>query len=308
MRHARELGWLETSVGVLAPTDRTLISVTGDDAHEWLQGQITNQCEGATPGDSVYGFILTLKGRVMADAWAYFDEDGIWLEVPGESTAALIERLDRYIIMEDVDLEQGADLRLVVAQGPRSGEIAPESAWPSDRLGTGGHAWLVERTELDAEIESTTRRATEAGGGWVSEQAWRHACVVRGRPEFGVDFGDWTYPQETGLTRAAVSFGKGCYIGQETVVMLQNRGKAPKLLWRWAIDGAEPPGRRAPILREGAVVGEITSATSADAETRALGFLKRGHEEEVGGFEVEGRAARPIGPVAEAPGVNAAKT
>jgi folate-binding protein YgfZ len=306
MRYARELGWLETSVGVLAPTHRTVISVTGDDAHEWLQGQITNQCEGAKPGDSVYGFILTLKGRVMADAWAYFHETGIWLEVPGESTDALLERLDRYIIMEDVDLEHAADLRLLIAQGPKSGDIAGERAWPSDRLGTGGHAWLVDKAEIDAELESLTHRATEAGGGWVSDEAWHHASVVRGRPRFGLDFGDWTYPQETGLTGAAVSFGKGCYVGQETVVMLQNRGKAPKLLWRWAIDGAEPPGDKAPILKEGAVVGEITSATSVDAETRALGFRKRGHEDEVEGFEVQGRPARPVGPVSEGPGVSLA--
>ena len=131
--------------------------------------------------------------------------------------------------------------------------------------------------------------------------------MVRGRPEFGIDFGDFTYPQETGLTEPAVSFGKGCYIGQETVVMLQNRGKAPKLLWRWAIEGAEPPADKAPILKEGAVVGEITSAAAVDGETLALGFLKRGHEEEVEGFEVEGRPARPVGPVSGAPGVGAAR-
>ena len=67
MAHTNELAWLEQSVGVLALDDRTIISVAGDDARDWLQGQITNQLEHAQPGSSVYGFVLTLKGRIFAD-------------------------------------------------------------------------------------------------------------------------------------------------------------------------------------------------------------------------------------------------
>ena len=81
MQHVRELNWLRETVGVLCLDDRAIIAVSGDDAHEWLQGQISNQCEGAQPGDAVYGFVLTLKGRVLADVWALFHDDGIWLEV-----------------------------------------------------------------------------------------------------------------------------------------------------------------------------------------------------------------------------------
>ena len=301
MSHARELGWLEASVGVLAPSNRTVISVSGDDTHEWLQGQLSNQCEGLEQGESVYGFILTLKGRVMADAWAYVHDGGVWLEVPEPAVDALLERLDRYIIMEDVDLEHRPDLCVVLAQGPKCDEVASDG-WPSDRLGTGGRAWLVDRGELDAEVERATKRAASAGGGWVSPQAWRHAHVVRGRPMFGVDFGDWTYPQETGLTAAAVSFNKGCYVGQETVVMLENRGKAPKQLWRWRIEGADAPEPGAPILRDGVAVGEVTSAADGEDQAPALGFLKRGHEAERDGFSVAGRSATPLGPVAESPG------
>ncbi len=307
MSHARELDWLEKSVGVLSPTGRTLIWVSGDDAHEWLQGQITNECEGAGPGDSVYGFILTLKGRVMADAWAFFEDEGVWLDVPGGAVDALIERLDRYIIMEDVDLEHRPSTRILLAQGPRSAKVMSEG-WPCDRLGTGGRAWLVEKAELQAELERASARAVDAGGGRISEEAWRHAHVVRARPRFGVDFGDWTYPQETGLADSAVSFNKGCYIGQETVVMLQNRGKAPKTLWRWKVDDSEPPEPRTPITTGGTEVGYVTSATKADGAVQALGFLKRGHETEQEGFEIAGRSARLIEPVSEGPGVGGAQT
>ena len=300
MPHSRELAWLEGSVGVLAPSDRAVISITGDDAQEWLQGQITNQCEGSKPGDAVYGFVLTLKGRVMADVWAYFHDEGVWLETPDNDVEALLERLDRYIIMEDVDLEHRPNLRVLIAQGPKASAVS-DAGWPSDRLGTGGRAWLVERDELDAALEEARTRAVDAGGGWVSDQAWQHANVVRGRPRFGTDFGAWTYPQETGLTEVAVSFNKGCYVGQETVVMLQNRGKAPKVLWRWSIDAAKPPEPKAPIQRGAEVVGEITSAVRTDRDVRGLGFLKRGEEDAVEGLEVGGAAVTALGPVADKP-------
>ena len=67
MTHARELDWIQRSVGVLTLSDRAIISVSGDDAREWLQGQLTNQVEGVEAGDSTYAFVLSLKGRIMAD-------------------------------------------------------------------------------------------------------------------------------------------------------------------------------------------------------------------------------------------------
>lgn len=298
---ARELDWFRHTVGILAPSDRTVVSIRGDDAHEWLQGQLTNQTEGAQPGDSVYGFILTLKGRVLADAWAYFHEDGIWLEVPDASVEALVKRLERYIIMEDVDLEHVPDLRVLLAQGPKSEEVR-DGGWPSGRLGTGGRAWLLHRRELEEALDATTARAASLGGGRIGESAWRDAHVVVGRPRFGVDFGDWTYPQETGLTPVAVSFEKGCYIGQEAVVMLENRGKAPKLLYRWMIESPEAPESNTSIVADGATVGEVTSAVAGPEGVAALGFLKRNAKlADHPTFEIAGRPARALGPVSEAP-------
>ena len=303
MAHARELKWLQHSVGVLSLSDRAIISVSGDDALDWLQGQLTNQLEGVAPGDSVYGFVLTLKGRTLADVYALVRDDEVWLDVPVEQVAALIERFDRYIIMEDVDLEVREDLCVITAQGPDAKELS-EGGWPADRLGVGGRQWVVPRAELDSELERLTARSRDFEGGWVSGQAWHHAHVVRGRPRFGVDFGEWTYPQESGLNPIAVSFNKGCYIGQETVVMLENRGRAPKILWRWALEAHEPPDAKASIALAGAVVGEITSAAQDDDGVTALGFLKRGYEANASeGFTVEGARARAIGPVEESPGV-----
>jgi len=195
------------------------------------------------------------------------------------------------------------DWRVITAQGARAGEVA-EGGWPADRLGTGGRQWVVSESELESQLERWSARCRELEGGWVSEDAWNHAHVIRGRPRFGVDFGDWTYPQETGLNPVAVSFGKGCYIGQETVVMLENRGKAPKVLWRWTIESAEPPEAKASIEQGDVVVGEITSAVLGDASVSALGFVKRGFEPQgPDGFAVLGAPAHAVGPVETGPGV-----
>jgi len=303
MAHANELAWLEDSVGVLALDDRAIISVGGDDAREWLQGQITNQLEHVEIGSSVYGFVLTLKGRILADVYVLVREGELWLDVPAAQVDALLARLDRYIIMEDVDLEHQDGLHVVTAQGPRSNELRADG-WPADRLGCGGRQWVVTDAELESELRSLTARSQELGGGAVGNEAWAQAHVLRGRPRFGLDFGEWTYPQESGLNPLAVSFNKGCYIGQETVVMLENRGKAPKVLWRWAIEGSVAPSAKTPITVNGAVVGEVTSAAAGQNGVRALGFLKRGHESEGSeSFAIAGLAARALGPVETGPGV-----
>jgi folate-binding Fe-S cluster repair protein YgfZ len=280
MAYQRELDWLEHSVGVLALSDRAIISINGDDARAWLQGQITNQLEGLDPGDSSYAFVLSLKGRIMADVYALVREDEVWLDVPATQVDTLLERFDRYIIMEDVDLVHREDLHVITAQGPRADKVA-DGGWPADRVGVGGRQWVVPRAELGPELERFTARSSELDGGWISDQAWNHVHVVRGRPRFGIDFGDWTYPQESGLNPVA-----------------------PKVLWRWRIDGAEPPDGKTPIMMAGAVVGEITSAVRNSDGIWALGFLRRGHETKgPEGFAVGGAAARAVGPVMEGPGV-----
>ncbi|MEM7434880.1 MAG: hypothetical protein AAF436_06980 [Myxococcota bacterium] len=300
------LDWCTQSVAVRQLTDRAILEVTGDDAATWLQGQVTNQLEGAASGDAVYGFVLTLKGRVLADVWVLAHDDGFWLEVPAAQVEALIERLDRYIIMEDVDLAHRGDLRIIAGVGPVASQVRP-GGWPADRLGSGGRVWVLpEAAEADA-WEEATQAAASLQGGPATDDGWASAHIQLGRPRFGVDFGEDTYPQETGLTASAVSFNKGCYIGQETVVMLQNRGKAPKTLWRWTIDGDEAPEPGATITRGDAAAGTVTSLTRAGGQTAALGYLKRGHEPTSDGpWKVGGLPASLVGPVGEAPTAPAA--
>jgi folate-binding protein YgfZ len=308
MTRENELEWLTRTVAVIALDDRSIISVSGDDAGEWLQGQVTNQLEGVEAGSSLYAFVLSLKGRVLADVYVLVRDDDFWLDVPADSVDVLLERFDRYIIMEDLDLEHRKDLRVINALGPRSTEMG-DASWAVDRLGVGGRQWVVTSDDLETTLDLLRAKAEELGGGAASYEAIAQAAVLQGRPRFGVDFGDWTYPQETGLNPLAVSFKKGCYIGQETVVMLENRGKAPKVLWRWALERSDAPPAKSPILFDEAPVGELTSAAVGPDGVRALGFLKRGHESDgPAGFSVAGAAARALGSVESGPGVESAKS
>lgn len=293
-----QVGWLETHVGVRPLPDRAIIEVSGDDAASWLQGQITNQMEGIAPGESVYGFILSLKGRVMADAWVLAREADLWLDVPAAQVPSLLERLDRYIIMEDVDLTHREDLAVIAIVGPRTDELT-EEGWPADRLGVGGRLLVVPRTDPDA-TNRLLANAEALGGGLIDDEAWYRAHVLHDRPRFGVDFSDNTYPQETGLKHAAISFNKGCYIGQETVVMLENRGRAPKALWRWSVEATDLPSPGTAILKNDAKVGSVTSSVRVGAQVAALGFLKRGHDPEpADAWRVGDAPAVPERPIGE---------
>ncbi|MEM8610226.1 MAG: hypothetical protein AAGF92_24265 [Myxococcota bacterium] len=293
----QQVAWLEQTVGVRRLHDRAIVEVSGDDAATWLQGQLTNQLEGLEPGGSVYGFILSLKGRVMADVWVLARDTDFWLDVPASEVSALLERLDRYIIMEDVDLTHRDDVVIFTAQGPHASRLEAKR-WPSDLLGLGGTVSVFPTAEADTAWTTYLHEATELGGGEIGDEAWTRAFVKHGQPRFGSDFSDDTYPQETGLTDAAVSFNKGCYVGQETVVMLQNRGKAPKVLWQWAIDTTEAPARGTPITKDGANVGVVTSAVEDRGAVVALGFLKRGHDPgPASTWRIGDAAASPTRPV-----------
>lgn len=303
----REVAWLRETVGLRVLPEQAVVEVTGEDALEWLQGQVTNDLSALRAGDSIYGFVLTPKGRVLADAWVTDAGEAYRLVVPASQVAPLMERLERYLIMEDVELVPRETLRVVTLQGPRAREV--ESGWPADRLGSGGRDLWVEADELDTVVARLADQCALLEGGVVSEEAWSRAHVLAGVPRFGVDFGERTYPQETGLAQRAVSFSKGCYLGQETVMMLQSRGKAPKTLWRWRIERSEPTPRGTAIRSGDQVAGEITSAVAHGAETIALGFLKRGQSaSNPVGFAVEGAAARPLAPVEDGGEVGAEPT
>jgi folate-binding protein YgfZ len=275
-----EANWLEHGAGVRVLEDRVLVSVRGEDAHTWLNGQITNDIRSIATGQSIYALIVQLKGRVLADLHV-IDRGarGLAVLLPRKNASALLEQFEKYIIMEDVELSMDDATAIITVQGPRANEVVAGvelEVFPSDRLGQGGFDVLVSKSSESEALAMLIARAGAHGGGAVTEAGWELARLRAGRPTLFVDFGETTYPQEAGLKQTAVSFQKGCYLGQEIVCMLESRGQLTRRLVQ--LESESELGAGAKIQDDtGKEIGEITSALRDPASGRslALGYVKR---------------------------------
>jgi folate-binding protein YgfZ len=274
---------LSTSAGVRARDDLTLVHVRGDDRVSWLNGQITNDVREMTRGEGVYALAVTVRGKIMADVWALDRGDELALLLPESARAAVLESFERQIIMEDVELATDHALRVISVQGPRAAEVAREAgleAHRCDELGAGGVFVLLDAAARDDGLQRLLAAAERAGGREVEQSGFELARLRAGRARFGADFSDQNYPQEAGLKSLAVSFNKGCYLGQEVVCTLENRGRLSRSLVRLEADGAlELP--RGTELRDAQdhAIGHVTSS-AIDGErgvALALGYVKSAH-------------------------------
>lgn len=272
--------WLAERAGVYQTSDR-VVHVRGDDARSWLNGQISNDVRTLAGDEGRYAVTLTVKGRVVSDLWAVDEPPGMALILPEVALASALERFDKHIIMEDVELEPDPAIRVVTVQGPLAAEVV--SVLPPEvrrvacaRLGSSGFdCWLPQASE--GLRDALVRRAEELGGGAIDDAGWADAHVRLAVPRIAVDFGPESYPQEAGIGARALSFSKGCYLGQEVVYMLENRGQAARKLVQLA--SVSPLAAGAQVLDEsGKRVGEITSVATREADephTLALASVKR---------------------------------
>lgn len=268
--------WLSHTAGARA-LDDAVLCLRGEDARTWLSGQVTNDTRGMSADSAVYALVLDGRGKILADVWVLDVGDEVRLVVPRETTAELQKHFEKYIVMEDVELAV-ADEAVLTVQGPRSGEAIERAGLPGfacDRLGYGGRDVLVPAADRTRAHAALVAAAEALGGGEVDEAAWELARLRAGRPRFGADFGPANYPQEAGLKRIAVSFEKGCYLGQEVVCTLESRGQLSRHLVRIESDHELTAGLD--LRLEEQVVGQITSARRDPEAGRvvALGYVKR---------------------------------
>jgi len=273
--------FFDASVAVRPRDDLRLLLVRGEDARSWINGQVTNDVRATKAGDAVYALIITTKGKISADVWVLDRGDDFALALPASVYDTTRERLDGQIFMEDVELEE-SDATLVSVQGPRAAEVAhaasiePTRVYGVDEIGTGGVLVVTPPAETPALLAALETHAANVGGGRVDDDAFELARLRHGRPRFEIDFDERVFPQEAGLKDLAVSFSKGCYVGQEAVVMLEHRGRVRKTLVRLDAEGAPLAG--ASITDDaGGDVGTVTSVTTDPADHRglALGYVKR---------------------------------
>jgi len=245
---------LREEAGLLQRSDRGLIAVTGPDGAEYLQGQLTNDVEALAVGEGQYAALLDRKGHMQADMRVLRPAaEEILVETEAAALAAALKHLTMYSIGRDVNVgDVSAERAILSLLGPRSAEVAGAPPLPEDaceEISVAGTACLAvgTRAGIDlicaaAEAERLAAALLEAGAAEVSPEAVELLRIESGVPRFGAEMGTETMPAEAGIVERAVSFTKGCYIGQETVARLHYKGKPNRHLRGLRLSAASAPG------------------------------------------------------------------
>jgi folate-binding protein YgfZ len=299
--------------GLVDRSERGKLALTGADAAMFLQGQISNDVEGLAPGTGCYAAFLTPKGKMLGDVRVLRAEDELLLDTERVALQSLFNMIRRFSVGYQVELHKRTLERgLLSLLGPEAAELAGARG-----LGSDEHAHAVIelpgcglpvrgiRTDAgvdllyDADDTAAVRAALErAGAVAVSDEAAECLRVEHGRPRYGIDLDDTVIPQEAGLNERAVSFTKGCYVGQETVARLYYRGKPNRQLRGLRL--SEPAQSGDQLTFDDRVVGRVSSvASSPRFGPIALGLVRR--EAPVGTIVAVGDGAGVTAEVIELP-------
>jgi tRNA-modifying protein YgfZ len=277
-----EAGFLTRQRGVLL--------VSGPDAVDYLQSQLTNDFEALEPDRGCYAALLDRKGHLVADMRAlrlsHDHSDSIWLDSEPLAGGPLLRHLEMYKIGRDVEVADATeDWAITSLIGPGAGELAgmpplsPEHAQHyAERDGI-----TILAVATDQGLDLITRPAAlgalreqllAAGAAPVSEEAAEIVRVEAGRPRFGLDMGPESMPAEAGIVERAVDFEKGCYIGQEPVARLHYRGKPNRALRGLRLSA--PAAHGDPLFLGDREVGTIgTACLSPALGPIALAIVRR---------------------------------
>jgi folate-binding protein YgfZ len=268
--------------GLLDRSARGKLALSGPDAVEFLEGQITNELVGLEPGEGRYAAFLTHKGKMLGDlrVLVVAGEAGAELMLDTERSALqnLFDMIRRFKVGYRVELHKRTlESGLLSLIGPRASELAGIDPGPPEEhanapVEIGGVQALAIRTDLGidllcdaADTETLISLLRERGAAPVQEESAECLRIEQGRPRYGIDLDETVIPQEAGLNERAVSFTKGCYVGQETVARLFYKGKPNRHLRGLRLSAMAPAGEE--LLLGDRAVGRLTSV----AESPRLG-------------------------------------
>ncbi len=287
-----------TNAALFDLSNHAQIEITGDDRAKFLHNFCTNDIKGLIPGNGCEAFVTNIKGRILGHIFVFDSASSLWLEsVPG-SEEPLLAHLDRYIITEDVQLHpRTGDFAELYVCGPRAAEKLSQLLPSVESLQTMQHA-----TGSLADTEVAVRRVDftpvpgflltvsrlEAAALWqaiqnigvmpAGSQAFEALRIEAGMPWYGVDLTDDNLAQEAGRTSRAISFKKGCYLGQEPIARLDAMGHVNRELRGLRLDALPVPpiGSKVVSPADGSQIGTITSAALSYTDNRpaALAVLR----------------------------------
>jgi folate-binding protein YgfZ len=289
--------------GLLDRSERGKLALAGSDARSFLQGQVTNDVEALVEGSGCYAAFLTPKGKMLGDLRILNAGDELLLDTERVALQGLFNMIRRFSIGYDVQLHKRTlECGLLSLIGPRTDQLmralvhgaggtlpsATEHAHAELVVGESELPARAIRTDVgidllcdSGKLAALRAAVLAAGATVVDEDAVECVRVERGRPRYGVDLDETVIPQEAGLNERAVSFTKGCYVGQETVARLFYRGKPNRRLCGLLGSGPLTPGMQ--ITYEDRAAGRVTSAAESPRfGAIALAIVRR--EAPIGAF------------------------
>jgi folate-binding protein YgfZ len=278
---------LAGGAGLVDPVWTGRLLLTGADRRTYLQGLLTNDINALTPGSGCYAAMLNAQGRMLTDMWVFELGSEVLLTLPATVMPAIGAHLERFIFAEDVQVQDVSGSRVQIGvYGPRAADVVARAAVVSigavaiacDEAGIDGFDVFADRASAAAVRDALVR----AGGVPVTEADLEALRIERGRPRWGADMDTDTIPLEAGIEDRAISRTKGCYVGQEVIVRVVDRGHgrvARRLVGMRFGFGASVtvPVAGATILSGDREIGHVTSAvwSPALACPIALGSVHR---------------------------------
>jgi folate-binding protein YgfZ len=277
---------LRRGAAYLDVSARGRIVARGRDRARLLHNLSTNEVKKMTPGAGCYAFLLNPQGRIQADLHLLCFDDRFLIETDGELREKVRQHIRHYIIADQVELEDvtaqtaeialegpGASAVLAALNAPVPGADYSHLPWRDATIArmslTGQPGFrLFCAAEAAAEI---LRHLASAGAKPATEEDFRQVRIENGKPRYGEDIRETSLPQETQQMHA-VSFTKGCYLGQEIVERIRAQGHVNKKLVRIEIEASEAPATGAKLTADGAEAGEITSAVYSPEFGKVVGL------------------------------------
>ncbi len=289
MTLAERLGAARESAAVGPVLRRGVLRVTGRDRQGYLHRMSTQDLATLKPGQSAYAAFLTAKGHLIGEGMVLVREDEILVEVDAAAVGEVGAHLARFVIMDDVTLDDAsAALCVLPVFGPAGIALARRREAPKAENARRG-APCLDLYLPSAEAASVRQALVSTGAVPLEEPDLEVLRIEAGVPRFGADMDGTRLPMEAGLTRAAIHFGKGCYIGQEVVLRATVRGHLQKGLVQLSLPAEAGPG--AALRSGGQNVGEVTSAADTPSGRLGLGYLRRAHWSEGARLETSGGEA-----------------
>ncbi len=298
---------LRKSAAVIDLSFRSRLVLTGADRVRLLNGQVTNNVKDLPVGDGCYAALVTNKGRMQSDLNIYILPDEILLDFEPGLTGAISERFDKFIIADDVQVIDAAlHYGLLSVQGPQAWTVVermglnvprPEKAFQSrgikdetlgeiycvnqPRVGTTGFDLFAPTNSLGVLAEKLTAASKEVGGCAAGWRALETARVEAGLPRFGAEMDATNLAPEAGLESRAISYTKGCYIGQEVIARIRTYGQVAKALRGLRFDGQTLPRKGDKLFAGEKEVGYVSSAIHSPALNApiGLGYVRREHNQ-----------------------------